>query len=109
MVVAAVKEGGGADPVANQQLAKVLAQAKDLSVPKELIDRNLKRATDSKQGDYIECTYEAYGHGGVGIVMEVLTDNVNRAAADTRTAVNKVWSLSGPMIDPRRLIETLCV
>lgn len=89
MIVSAVKEGGGADPVTNLQLAKVLSQAKDMSVPKELIDRNIKRASDTKQGNFMELTYEAYGHGGVGIVMEILTDNVNRAAAETRTAVNK--------------------
>ena len=93
----AVKEGGGADPVTNQQLAKVLSQAKEMNVPKDLIDRNIKRATDTKQVGFMELTYEAYGHGGVGIVMEVLTDNVNRAAAETRAIVNKG---GGKMAEP---------
>jgi transcriptional/translational regulatory protein YebC/TACO1 len=141
--VTAVKEGGGADPVANTQLARVLADARRLSVPVDLIERNLKRATDTSQADYMELTYEgtyfisqippprfcrpsvstlvikrryctahitsrlfthtsygktdrffsssppAYGAGGVGIVIEVLSDNVNRAAADTKAAINK--------------------
>ena len=89
LIQMAVKEGGGANPESNMQLARVLSHAKDMSVPRELIERNLKKATDAKQGDYMELTYEAYGLGGVGIVMEVLTDNVNRAAAETRTIVNK--------------------
>jgi transcriptional/translational regulatory protein YebC/TACO1 len=56
--VTAVKEGGGADPVANTQLARVLADARRLSVPVDLIERNLKRATDTSQADYMELTYE---------------------------------------------------
>ncbi|EEH53137.1 uncharacterized protein MICPUCDRAFT_42116 [Micromonas pusilla CCMP1545] len=89
LIVAAVKEGGGADPVSNTQLARVLADAARLSVPRELVDRNIKRATDGSQADYMELTYEAYGEGGVGIVIEVLSDNVNRAAADTKATINK--------------------
>ena len=89
LIVAAVKEGGGADPVSNTQLARVLADASRLSVPRDLIERNIKRATDTSQADYMELTYEAYGAGGVGIVIEVLSDNVNRAAADTKAAINK--------------------
>jgi YebC/PmpR family DNA-binding regulatory protein len=89
LIVAAVKEGGGADPVSNTQLARVLADAARLSVPRDLVDRNIKRATDGSQADYMELTYEAYGEGGVGIVIEVLSDNVNRAAADTKATVNK--------------------
>ena len=89
LIVTAVKEGGGADPVANTQLAKVLADAARLSVPRDLVERNIKRATDTSQADFMELTYEAYGAGGVGIVIEVLSDNVNRAAADTKAAINK--------------------
>jgi len=74
-----------------------MSQAKEMNVPKELVDRNIKRASDGKQADFVELTYEAYGHGGVGIVIEVLTDNVNRAAAETRTVVNKG---GGKMAEP---------
>ena len=69
--------------------AKVLDDAARLSVPRELVERNIKRATDGKQADYMELTYEAYGEGGVGIVIEVLSDNVNRAAAETKSVINK--------------------
>ena len=88
----AVKEGGGADPVANTQLAKVLADAAVSASP--AIVGNIKRATDTSQADFMELTYEAYGAGGVGIVIEVL-DNVNRAAADT-AAISKNAKVAGP-------------
>ena len=52
--MAAVKDDSGADPVMNQQLAKVMSQAKEMNVPKELIDRNIKRASDGKQADFVE-------------------------------------------------------
>ena len=63
----------------------------------ELIDRNIKKAGDKNQADYQEITYEAYGLGGVGIVMDILTDNTNRASATVRAAVNKT---GGKMADP---------
>lgn len=55
----------------------------------DLIDRNLKRAGDSNQANYSELTYEAYGHGGVGIVIESLTDNNNRTNSEVRDVVKK--------------------
>lgn len=80
---------GGADPVSNAALGALIAQAKKAKVPAELIDRNLKKASDDKAGDLTEVTYEAYGHGGVGVVCEALTDNLNRTVADFREAVKK--------------------
>ena len=88
MIVSAAKEGG-VDVIANQNLAKLIRDAQVAKVPKDIIDRNLKRASESKQADYQNVMYEAYGIGGTGIVIEGLTDNVNRAAAEIRAAVNK--------------------
>jgi transcriptional/translational regulatory protein YebC/TACO1 len=59
MIVQTVKSGGGADPATNSKLAEVLKKAKDVGAPKDLIERNLKRASDSKQADYAELVYEA--------------------------------------------------
>jgi transcriptional/translational regulatory protein YebC/TACO1 len=73
-------KAGGPDPVANSKLADLLKQAKDLGVPKDIIERNIKKASDAKQGDFQECIYEAYGPGGTGFIIEALTDNVNRTA-----------------------------
>ena len=55
-------------------------------MPREIVDRNLKRATDGKAADFAEVVYECYGAGASGFVIEALTDNVNRSAADVRGA-----------------------
>ena len=88
MVVAAVKSGG-ADPVANTALAKILDQGKKAGVPKDNMEKAMKRGASKDQADYKESTFEAYAHGGVGFVIDVLTDNNNRAAGDIRTVINK--------------------
>lgn len=75
-------KAGGPDPVGNSKLSDLLKQAKDLGVPKDIIDRNIKKASDAKQGDFQECIYEAYGPGGTGFIIEALTDNVNRTAGE---------------------------
>lgn len=71
--------------------------AKINSVPRDLIERNLKKASEKDQADFKEMTYEAYGLGGVGVVIDILTDNVNRSSASVRSAVNKA---GGKMADP---------
>ena len=87
-IARAAKEGGvGTD---NACLQGILKEAKRMSVPQDLIDRNLKKAVEGKDaGEYMELTYECYGFGGVGIVMEVLSDNTNRCAGEIPTAVKK--------------------
>jgi len=88
-IIAAAKAGGSSSAESNQQLADVLKKAKEANVPKDLIDRNLKRASDTSVGNFSELTYEAYGHGGVGVVIESLTDNNNRTNSDVRDVVKK--------------------
>ncbi len=58
-------------------------------MPNENIDRNIKKAASADQADYHELTYELYGHGGVGIIVDVMTDNKNRIASEMRIATNK--------------------
>ncbi len=87
-IISAVKLGGP-DPKANPRLRLVLQKAKSANVPNDIIDRNIKKASDSDQADYIEMTYELYGHGGVGIICDVMTDNKNRIASEMRIATNK--------------------
>lgn len=84
-----VVKAGGPNPAANAALAQLIQQAKDTDVPKDIIDRNIKKATDKDQQDFVELTYEVYGYGGVGLVLEVLTDNHNRAASTIRDVVKK--------------------
>ena len=87
-IISAVKLGG-ADPSGNPRLRLALQKAKINNVSNEVVERNIKKATSSDQGDYTELTYELYGHGGVGLVIEVMTDNKNRTASDMRIATNK--------------------
>lgn len=88
-IITAVKQGGGGDPKMNARLKAAIDRAKEVNFPQENIDRNIKKATSSDQGEYFDLTYEIYGHGGVGIVVEILTDNKNRTSSDMRIATNK--------------------
>lgn len=88
-IVSAVKKGGSPNPVANPTLAALLQYAKDFDIPKDIIERNIKKASEKGQQEYEAVTYEAYGFGGVGVIVEVLTDNLNRAAANVRDVVKK--------------------
>lgn len=87
-IISAVKQGGP-DPKGNTKLKIAIAKAKAANLPSENIERNIKKATSKDQGDFFEITYELYGHGGVGILAEVMTDNKNRIASDMRIATNK--------------------
>lgn len=87
-IISAVKLGGP-DPKANPRLRLALQKAREGNVPNDIIDRNIKKASSADQADYIEMTYELYGHGGVGIIIDVMTDNKNRVASEMRIATNK--------------------
>lgn len=87
-IITAVKLGGP-DRTSNPRLRLAIERAKEGNVPNEIIDRNIKKASSSDQADYTEVIYELYGHGGVGIVVEAMTDNKNRTASDMRIATNK--------------------
>jgi len=87
-VVIAVKSGGD-DPDANLQLAAVMREANALNVPKDVIDRNVKRAMDPTTAASKELMYEAYGVGGVGLIVNCLSDNNNRATMEVNTIVKK--------------------
>lgn len=87
-IISAVREGGP-DPKANTRLRLAIQKAKAANVPNDVVDRNVKKATSADQADFHEMTYELYGHGGVGIIADVMTDNKNRIASDMRIATNK--------------------
>ena len=87
-IIMAVK-AGGPDPESNRQLAQVIAEAKTANVPKDIITRNIEKASAAATADYKESVFEFYGHGGVGLLINVLTDNDNRAAADVNLVAKK--------------------
>lgn len=82
-------KAGGPDPVANAQLGKLLTAAKQAGVPTANMENCIKRATSKDVADYKESTYEVYANGGIGLVLDILTDNNNRAAGDVRTVMNR--------------------
>ena len=87
-ITVAVREGGP-DPVSNGKLRDVIAKAKANNAPSENIDRIIKKASGSDKADYETITYEGYGPGGVAVIVETLTDNRNRTAADMRHYFDK--------------------
>ena len=88
-IVIAVKEGGP-DPANNSKLRDVIAKAKANNMPNDTIERGIKKAAgDSNADNYERITYEGYGPGGIAIIVETLTDNKNRTAADVRRAFTK--------------------
>jgi YebC/PmpR family DNA-binding regulatory protein len=81
---------GGGDPSANPRLRQAIAAAKSENMPKDNIERAIKKGTGELEGiNYEEYMYEGYAPGGVALLIEVMTDNKNRAAADIRYVFNK--------------------
>lgn len=87
-IISAVKLGGP-DHKSNPRLRLALQKAREANVPNDIIDRNIKKASSTDQADFSEVTYEIYGHGGVGIIVDIMTDNKNRASSEMRIATNK--------------------
>ena len=88
-IAVAVKEGG-ADPASNSKLRDVIAKAKANNMPNDTIERGIKKAAgDVDAVNYVTCVYEGYGPGGTAIIVETLTDNKNRTAANVRNAFTK--------------------
>lgn len=87
-IISAIKLGG-TDPKTNNRLRLALNKARSCNVPNDNIERVIKKASSADQADYVEMTYELYGHGGVGIIADVMTDNKNRIATEVRIATNK--------------------
>ena len=80
---------GGPDPASNGKLRDLIAKAKSLNVPNDNIQRIIKKAEGGDKEEYEAITYEGYGPGGIAIMVETLTDNRNRTAADLRHYFDK--------------------
>ncbi|TVR00209.1 MAG: YebC/PmpR family DNA-binding transcriptional regulator [Spirochaetaceae bacterium] len=81
---------GGGDPDINPRLRTAIMKAKLANMPKDNVERGIKKGTGELEGvDYMEITYEGYGPGGVAILVDALTDNKNRTAADVRNIFSK--------------------
>ncbi len=93
----AIAARGGTDPDTNASLAMMLEKARLANMPKANIERAIARVADKSSATLIEETYEAYGPGGVGIIIEVATDNKNRTMPEVRHTLDKN---GGRMADP---------
>lgn len=82
-------KAGLPDPAMNSRLRLAVANAKAESMPKDNIDRAIKKASGGEAETYEEIRYEGFGPGGVGVIVEVLTDNRNRTASNVRSTFSK--------------------
>ena len=87
-ITIAVK-AGGPDPEGNSRLRALIANAKTANMPKENIERAIKRASEKDAGDYKEVIYEGFGPHGIAILVETATDNTTRTVANLRNYFNK--------------------
>lgn len=96
-ITVCVKEGGG-DPNSNSKLRDLIAKAKANNVPNDNIDRVIKKAAgDGDKTSYESAVYEGYGPNGIAVIVEALTDNKNRTAADVRHYFDKFGGNLGTM------------
>ncbi len=87
-IISAVRVGGP-DPKANSRLRLAVQKARAVNFPTDSIERNIKKGASTDQSNYTEMSYELYGYGGVGLIVDVMTDNKNRIASEIRIATNK--------------------
>ncbi len=94
-IMVAAGDGGG-DPKMNPKLALAIDKAKSVNMPKDNIERAIKRGTGEIEGaDYVEMSYEGYASGGIAVFVEALTDNTNRTVADVRSIFSKAGGSLG--------------
>lgn len=106
-IVMAVKEGG-ADPDSNSRLRAVIQNAKAVNMPKDNVERAIKKASDKSQGEYKELLYEGYGPHGIAILVETATDNPTRTVANIRSYFNKCGGALGTSGSVEFLFDHSC-
>lgn len=107
-ITIAVK-AGGPDPTGNPRLRALIATARSENMPKENIDRAIKKATDKDAGDYKEIVYEGYGPFGIAILIETATDNNTRTVANVRSYFKKYDGSLGTTGSLSYLFEHKCM
>ncbi|MCR5709007.1 MAG: YebC/PmpR family DNA-binding transcriptional regulator [Bacteroidales bacterium] len=107
-ITIAVKNGGP-DVTGNPRLRALLQTARSENMPKENIERAIKKATDKDQADYKEVVYEGYGPHGVAILVETATDNTNRTVANVRSYFNKFGGSLGTSGSVSFMFDHKCV
>lgn len=107
-ITIAAKEGGP-DVVGNPRLRALIAEAKNESMPKENIERAIKRATEKNLGDFKEVVYEGYGPHGIAYLVETATDNTTRTVANVRSYFTKCGGTLGTSGSVSFMFDHKCV
>ena len=100
---------GGADPAANSRLRMLIQNAKAANMPKENVERAIKKASSKEQEDYKEVVYEGYGSYGIAVLVETATDNPTRTVANLRTHFNKNGGSLGTSGSVSFMFEHKCI
>lgn len=102
-------KAGGTDPNGNPKLRTLIQTAKSENMPKDNIERAIKRAVEKDQGDYKEMVYEGYGPHGIAFLIETATDNPTRTVANVRSYFNKAGGSLGTSGSVDFMFERKCV
>lgn len=94
-ITIAAKQGGGEDPVSNFRLRLAIDLARSSNMPKENIERAIKRASGKEAGEVSEVIYEGFAPGGVSIIVEAVTDNAMRTTSNIKSIFNKAGANFG--------------
>ncbi len=100
---------GGPDPSANSRLRVLIQNAKAANMPKENVERAIKRASSKEQEDYKEVVYEGYGPHGIAVLVETATDNTTRTVANVRLCFNKYGGTLGTFGSVGFMFEHKCI
>jgi YebC/PmpR family DNA-binding regulatory protein len=106
-IVMAVKEGGP-NPDANSRLRAVIQNAKSANMPKENVERAIKKATDKDTANYKEVLFEGYAPHGIALLIETATDNNNRTVANIRSYFNKCNGSMGTQGSVEFMFDHIC-
>lgn len=107
-ITIAVREGGS-DPETNPRLRVLVQQSKKENMPKDNVERAIKKATSKDEADYKEMVYEGYGPNGIAIVVETATDNPTRTVANIRSYFNRYGGSLGTTGSLQFLFDHKCV
>ncbi|TAE03688.1 MAG: YebC/PmpR family DNA-binding transcriptional regulator [Bacteroidetes bacterium] len=107
-IVVAVK-AGGADLSSNSRLRLIIQNAKSVNMPKETVERAIKKASSKDQEDYKEIVYEGYAPFGIGILVECMSDNINRTVANVRSYFTRAGGTLGTSGSLDFLFERKCI
>lgn len=107
-ITIAVKQGGP-DVIGNPRLRALIAEARNESMPKENVERAIKKATDKSQGDFKEVCYEGYGPHGIAYLVETATDNTTRTVANVRSYFTKCGGTLGTSGSVSFMFDHKCV